>query len=271
MNDHPLSQIRAKLDEHIAGHKELRAKEPFVSQSKRLLRLTEGLAFGLHSIWLISRRCPSIYDEFLTFRFFDDTIQSVVAIWSLAKEGQLTPAKREMRYLLESCAKHVYVDLKKMSKQFTEKLIFLDTHVPKSSVSFVDDFRLHQFSDAENKEFMDCIRSMYSSLCKYVHRSPEQIEETLRLLQRGVSPGFETEQDLESFCRELAQLYDSVLVMHFNALGMGLAGDVFTHALDSLEKWPYHRTKFVKLLSSYFDYKHERQVRSPINPSDGAR
>ena len=84
MNDDPLGQIIARRDEHIARHEELREKQPVVSQSKRLLRLTEGLAFGLHSIWLISRRCPSIYDEFLTFRFFDDTIQSVVAIWSLA-------------------------------------------------------------------------------------------------------------------------------------------------------------------------------------------
>lgn len=256
-----LRQIVAKRDELIAGHEELRAKEPFASQSKRLLRLTEGVAFGLHSIWLMSRRCPSIYDEFLTFRFFDDIIQSVVAIWSLTKEGQLTPAKREMRYLLESCAKHVYVDLKQMSKPLSEKRTFLETEVPSSSVSFTDDFRLYQFSDAENKEFMDSIRSMYSSLCKYVHRSPEQIEEALRLIQRGVSPGFETSQDVEYFCRELAQLYDLVLVMHFNALGMGLAGDVFTHFLDSLEKWPYHKTKFVKVLSSYFDYKHERQPR----------
>ena len=157
-----------------------------------------------------------------------------------------------------------------MSKPLSEKLGFLETEVPSSSVSFADDFRLYQFSDAENKEFMDSIRSMCSSLCKYVHRSPEQIEEALRSLQRGISPGFETTQEVESFCRELVQLYDLVLVMHFNALGMGLAGDVFTHALDSLEKGPYHKTKFVRALSSYFSYKHERQARQTINPQDAA-
>jgi len=261
MNYDPLSQIIAKRDEHIAGHEALRAKEPFVSQSKRLQRLTDGAVFGLQSIWRMSSRCQSICGELLTFRYFDDTIQSVVAIWSLSKEGLFTPAKREMRYLLESCAKHVYVDLKQMGKPLTEKLAFLGTDVPSSSVSFADDFRLYVFSDDENKEFMDGIRNMYSSLCKYVHRSPEQIDEALRLLQRGVSPGFETAQDVKSFGRELAQLYDLILVMHFNALGMGLAGDVFTHFLDGLEKWPYHKTKFVKVLSSYFDYKHERQAR----------
>jgi hydrogenase maturation factor HypE len=108
-----------------------------------------------------------------------------------------------------------------MGKPLSEKLVFLEAGVRNSSVSFVDDFRLYQFVNAENKEFMDSIRSTYSSLCKYVHRSPEQIEEALRQLQRGISPGFETAQELKSLCRELAQLYDLVLVMHFNALGMG--------------------------------------------------
>ena len=169
-----------------------------------------------------------------------------------------------MRYMLESCAKHVYVDLKRMGLPLSEKLAFLKNEVPNSSVSFVDNFQLYEFSVDENKKFMDSILSTYSSLCKYVHRSPGQIDETLRLIQRGISPGFETAKELESFCRQLAKLYDLILVMHFNALGMRLTGDVFTNVLDSSEKWPYHRTKFVKVLSSYFDYKHERQALSQI-------
>ena len=108
MSDDPLKELLQKRDEHILRHEQSRSQEPFVAQTKRLQRLTEGVAFGLHSIWLRSTRCRSIYDEFLTFRFFDDLIQSVVAIWALAREGQLTSAKREMRYMLESCAKHVY-------------------------------------------------------------------------------------------------------------------------------------------------------------------
>jgi hypothetical protein len=257
--DDILRQLATKRAEVIAAHDELRSKYPFVSQSKRLNRLTAGLAFGLQSIWLMSRRA-GIYDDFLTFRFFDDTIQSGIAIWSLAKEGQISPAKREMRYLLESCAKHVYVDLRLMGKPIGEKLSFLKNEVPYSSVSFVDNFRLYQFSDHENKQFMDTIRHTYTLLCRYVHRSPQQIEEALRLLQQGISPGLETAKEIESLCRQLAQLYDLVLVMHFNALGVGLSGDVFTTVLDSSAKWPFHKTKFVKLLSSYFDYKQERRM-----------
>ena len=64
-----------------------------------------------------------------------------------------------------------------------------------------------------------------------------------------------------SFNALLSQLYDMTIVMHFNTLGMGLAGDVFVNVLDDKKYWPFHKTKFVKLLSSYFDYKHERQNR----------
>jgi hypothetical protein len=209
----------------------------------------------------MSTRAPHIYDEFLTFRFVDDTLQSAVAVWLLAKEGQLTAAKREMRYMLETATKHAYVDIKQMGKPLAEKIAFLTDQVPRSSVDFVDDFRLYSFTDAENKAFMDFIRSSYSSLCPYVHRSPQQIEETLRLLERGVAPAFETEREVEAFVRVLERLYDVVLVLQFNALGLGLSGDVFVHALDDISNWPYHKTPFVKLLSSALDYKCERNGR----------
>lgn len=247
-------------DEKIAAHAKLRATEPFVAQEKRLQRLTEGFALGVHSIWWMTTRAPDIYDEFLTFRFTDDTLQSAVAIWSLAKEGQLTAAKREMRYALESLAKHAYVDLKQMGKPLSEKLEFLDAAVPRSSVSFVDDFRLHSYSDDDNKAFMTEIKNQYAILCRYVHRSKEQVDEALRLLKRGIAPAFETPNEIESFCRDLERLYDLLLVLQFNALGLGLAGDVFVQVLDDNQKWPYHKSKFTKLLSSEFNYKSERNA-----------
>jgi hypothetical protein len=252
--------MNAAHDQVVAEHAELRASEPFVAQTKRLQRLTEGFALGVHSIWLMSTRQPSIYDEFLTFRFIDDALQSVVAVWALAREGQLTVAKREMRYLLESVSKHVYVDLKLMGKPLSAKIAFLSESVPSSSVSFIEDFRLYSFGDIENKEFMDEIKNLYSALCRYVHRSPEQVEESLRLLARGVASGFEMPKQLESFVRELQRLYDVLLVLFFNALGLGLAGDVYVQVLDEYSAWPYHKTRFAKLLSKHFNYKAERNA-----------
>lgn len=255
----PIDELIAAREAERARHAELRRQEPFASHTKRLHRLTMGFCFAVHAAWLIATRSQTILDEFLTFRLVDDQLQCSVAILSLAQEGQLTAAKREMRYMLEACAKHVYVDLKKMGEAFVDKLTYIETEIPRSSVSFVDDLRLYAFTDVQNKEFMDAVRGMYSDLCKYVHRSPEQIQETMRLLNRGVFPGFETANELEPFVRLLARFYDLILVMHFNALGIRLAGDVFVNVLDEDQSWPFHKTKFVKLLSIYFDYKAERQ------------
>jgi hypothetical protein len=259
MNNDPFESIRATHEKVVADHVLHRSSEPLVAQTKRLTRLTEGIALGIHSIWMMSRRSPS-FDEFLAFRFIDDTLQSVVAVWSLAKEGQLTVAKRELRYVLESVAKHVYVDLKLQGKVLGDRVTFLSDEVPSSSVSFVEEFRVYSYTDSENKALMDEIKSQYAALCRYVHRSPEQVEESLRLLAKGVSPGFETAKQLESFVRELERVYDVVLALLFNALGLTLAGDVFVHILDDHRSWPYHKTRFTKLLSKEFDYKAERRA-----------
>lgn len=260
MNDDLIQPMKEARDRAVAEHAALRASEPFVAQTKRLQRLTEGFALGVHSMWLMSRRQPSIYDEFLTFRFIDDALQSVVAIWALAREAQLTVAKREMRYLLESVSKHVYADLKLMEEPLSAKIAFLSASVPSSSVSFVENFRLYSFTDVENKEFIDEIRNQYSALCRYVHRSPEQVKESLRLLAQGIAPGFETPRQLEALVRDLHRLYDVLLVLLFNALGLSLAGDVFVQVLDDHSDWPYHKSRFTKLLSKHFDYKAERNA-----------
>src|SRR5260221_9721882 len=130
MVEDQMRRVPAAKQARIASHAELRASDAFVAQTKRLWRLTEGMAGGLHAIWLMSTRNQRVFDEFLALRFVDDTLQSLVAIWSLAKEGQLTAAKREMRYMLESCLKHVYVDLMEMGKPISEKLSYIEEHLP---------------------------------------------------------------------------------------------------------------------------------------------
>ncbi len=259
MNNEPFESIRAAREKILTEHDALRSSESFISQTKRLQRLTEGVVFGIRAMWMMSRR-SSIYNEFLSFRFIDDTLQSVVAVWSLAKEGQLTVAKRELRYLLESVSKHVYADLKLMGKPLAEKINYLADDIPSSSVSFVEDFRLNSYSDSGNKALMDEIRSRYSYLCRYVHRSAEQVDESLRQLAKGISPGFETPKQLASFVRELERVYDVLLILLFNALGLSLAGDVFVGVLDDHRSWPYHKSRFTKLLSKEFDYKAERHA-----------
>ncbi len=257
----PSLALKEERARKIQAHDDLRNTPEFKAQQVRCVRLMEGAALGLHSTWLMASRCQSLIDDFLTFRFVDDTLQSIISIWALANEGLHNPARREMRYLLEAASKHLYVDLKLMhaNARLSEKIAFLESTVSSSSVAFVSDMTLYGFDVAQNKEFIDEISSTYSRLCQYVHRSPEQVSKSIALLSRGISPGFDTAQEFEALNQEITQLYDLVLVMHFNALGLGLAGDLFVSLFDGMQAWPYHRTKHVARVSRLFDYKFERQ------------
>ena len=100
---------------------------------------------------------------------------------------------------------------------------------------------------------------MYGRLCAYIHPSKHQIEERITRDEKGVYLGYETAKELRQITREVFRLCDIVLVFVFHGLGLGLAGDVFVYALDDHRDWKFHRGKYVRILSKYFDYKFERQ------------
>jgi hypothetical protein len=233
----------------------------YVAQTNRSWALIEAATSTLNSIWLAASRAPAITKHFLTFHFLDDTIQSVSAIGHLSKDGLYNPARREMRFLLESTCKHLYVDLTRMGTTFNDKLSFLDSSVPRSSMSFVSQIDILGFDLALNKEFTDDVKSTYARLCRYVHRSTHQIRESMRLSEKGQAFHFGTAPQFESINREITRLYDLVIAMHLTALGPSLTGDLFVHALDEMGSWPFHRTKYVARISGQYDYKLERTRR----------
>lgn len=255
----PFKELVQKRNEKIIQHQECCNRPQFKEQVRRRDRLLNGILLGLQATWGMATRCPGLVDKSLTFRFLDDTLQAILAIYVMTKEGLVNPAKREMRYLLESSCKHYYVDSAKMGCSLPERLQFLKSNVPRSSLSFIDSLTLPAFNVTTMSDFLTDCKSLYSRLCQYVHPSPEQIAEYLRLSSKGISPGFESYKELQKLNGEASRLYDIVLILHFHSLGLGLAGDVFTVVLDGQEKWPFHRTKYVKKLSAYFDYKLERQ------------
>ena len=74
---------------------------------------------------------------------------------------------------------------------------------------------------------------MYSQLCRYVHRSKEQIDEYLAAVNIGTSPGFELVSEFKAMNREFARLCDVVVYLALSVLGLsGLAGDLFVNVFD---------------------------------------
>ncbi|MDY0390967.1 MAG: hypothetical protein RBQ88_08610 [Desulfobulbus oligotrophicus] len=246
-----------KIDEH----KKLMESDQYREQVTRLSRLLKGAVEGLQTCWLMSTRSSALSDETLTFRFIDDAIFSLVGISSSISNGAHNPARREMRYLLESVCKHYHVDSSPRvgGRSLSDKLDDLKANVPRSSINFVEGQEFFALDNAKTKELRSDLKNIYSQSCKYVHRSKEQIDEYLAAVSRGSSPGFESVSEFRAMNREFARLCDVVIYLSLAALGpSGLAGDVFVHGLDEDKTWPYHKTKYCKVLSDYYNYKAER-------------
>jgi len=235
--------------------------DQYREQVTRLKRLLKGAVEALQACWLMSTRNSALSDETLMFRFIDDTIFSLVGISSSISNGAHNPARREMRYLLESVCKHHYVDTspRVAGKSLTEKLNDLKSNVPRSSIDFVAGQKFFALDEVKEKELQSELIDMYARSCKYVHRSKEQIDEYLAAVDRGTSPGFESVSEFKVMNREFARLCDVVVFLSLAVLGpSGLAGDVFVQVFDHDNAWPYHKTKYCKALSEHYNYKAER-------------
>lgn len=257
----PLADFIQAKEAKIAEHKQLMESDQYREQATRLTRLLKGAVEALQACWLMSTRNSYLSDETLTFRFIDDAFLSLVSIRSAIFNGAHNPARREMRYLLESVYKHYRVDSSQRvsGKLLREKLEDLKVNVPRSSIDFVGDQYFFALDDCKAKELRSDLKDMYAQSCKYVHRSREQIDEYLAAVNRGASPGFESVSEFRKMNQEFARLCDVVVYLFLSVLGpSGLAGDVFVNVFDGNKTWPYHKTKYCKALSEYYNYKAER-------------
>lgn len=233
----------------------------YLEQERRLIRLQEGFSAGLAVVWLMASRSWDQVENSLSFAFTHDAFQTMGAVTFLASEGCYSPAKRELRYLLESMAKHAYVDLLCPRAPVAERIAYLEQNVPRSSVDFVNELPLYGLGAEDEADFRASVASHYADLSSYVHRSPRQLREELGRLGTGAPAPKLLAADLERFNRLCFAVYDVAMFMQMQVLGPGLSGDSFVQGLDSVSHWPFHRGKFVRRLSTFFNYKHERQSR----------
>lgn len=190
---------------------------------------------------------------------FDDLLESVIALPSLAGDGMVNVARRELRYLLEATVKYVYVDQQvDRGTPLAERVRLLGdtTKVPRSSISPIDDIKLSMIEDP--KQLRDAVHSAFGALSGFVHPSRKALEERLARAARGEFGGFEGPAVHETFSRLMSQTLDVVLSLVFQGIGPAFTGDVFIEVLDDRPDWKFHRTKFTAEVSRFFDYKAER-------------
>lgn len=208
----------------------------YKAQEQRLVALQEGFSVALAVVWLMATRSAAFVANSLSFAFTHDAFQTMAAVTSLASNGMYAPAKRELRYLLESATKHAFVDLHQANQHLAARVQYLEKKVPRSSVDFILGERFFGLSSVDEADFEASIVSLYKRLSAFVHRSPTQLRQEMRQMGKGPPEPKLIATELERFNRECLAVYDIAVFLQFQVLGPGLSGDVFVNAFDPVQR-----------------------------------
>jgi hypothetical protein len=256
---------RLEHNARVEAQRKLMASEAYQSELKFIGRMKFDVIRVLQLCLAYSSRDSEFSENSIVVRSTDDLAQSIMAVWRLAQDGLIAPIKRELRYVLESVVKHLYVDQQMWSRNPTptlaERLTFLHDNVDPSKIDVRDLLKLEALHPDDAKQLIDELYDTYRDCCAYVHVSRRQIEERLELALKDRSLGFETPEELRKIGRLMFRTFDIALALYFHGYGLTMSGDIFIEVLDDLPEWKFHKGKYVGVVSAYFDYKHERNMR----------
>lgn len=260
----PFEKLWADHATRVQAQKEVASSTDYQNEVKFISRLTGDLIRVLQLCNVYSTRAKEYSENSIVVRSTDDLAQSVLAAWNLVQDGLINPVKRELRYVIESQIKYLYVDQQsesgKLLTKLNERLDYLQANVD-SSVDVREQLKLHLFHPDDAKQYVDELYDTYRECCAYVHVSRRQIEERLQLAAEGRSLGFETADELRKLGRLMFRVYDMALALYFHGFGASMTGDIFVTVLDDWPSWKFHKGKYVNIVSAYYDYKHERNMR----------
>lgn len=248
-------ELRAERERYKA---EVLESRPFQDALRYLESITGHMLLAQTYVRLQGSRFGA-GNDYLLFQFAPHLVEAALTVTSCAKEGMQNAARRELRFLLEAAVKLSARDSHNGAATFEERLAGLGDRGKRfedyvAELRYFDEFEKPGEANAE-------ILSLYSELSHYVHATVPQFENSMARSRRGEPPGMETVATLNKFNKLAFRVYDLVLVRIFYGVGLSLAGDIFTSALDDEPNWRFHKGKFVGRMSRCFDYKHERRSR----------
>lgn len=244
---------------HLQYLKDLHDSPEFHAQLKFIRRFSNDALSLLRMSFGFSASAREFSRDSLVVQSTDDIAQSIMAGWRLAEDGLINPVKRELRYVIESCVKYLYADQQNANSPLQARVQFLRTI--DSSIDVRRGLQLDAMHPDDAKKFVDELYDAYRDCCAFVHVSPSQVDERLKRAERGGALGYETPDELRTLGRLMYRVYDMALALYFHGYGLSMAGDMFIRVLDDQEQWSFHKGKYVRLVSAYFDYKTERNIR----------
>lgn len=262
-DDPLLAMLRSHAEEtarRSEAHAALRESPEYRAQVERMQRDALAFAQTLQTAMLATTRAPNFVDNSFFLRNIDDIASSAVMAAFAFREGGLNAGRRELRFLLELGVQAAYVDEQSASADFATKIeVFARIKKP-NSVDHIKDLALPMLGDARDRFTRHAVRS-WARASAYVHPTRKQLEEKLALRARGISPGFETHDELRVCADALFHACAIGVVLAFHVVGQAFTGDMLVDGLDLADGWPFHASPFVAKVDAAFDYKHERQDR----------
>lgn len=236
-----IKEKRKEFEEEVVNTQAYRQSSDYMK------RLIEDFKKGLFLIGMAASREYTTYKESALMFGITDLFGSVTAIEIISNEIVLNASKRELRYMLEATIKYASVDHICQGKTLEEKLDYLYTKIPRSSISPIDNLKgLSKLLVTDTKE-------LYSLLSQFTHPSMKQIKEYKLQLQRG-NIGFETHKELDTHNRLLFRTFDILLYLLLFNRGNYVMKDFF-YVLQDDENWKFHKGKFVKTLPNKYRKK----------------
>lgn len=263
MVDPIVAVLRAQgeeLEKRRELHAALRATPDYQAQLARMRQFAIALADTLRLATMTATRAPGFVDESFFLRNTDDLAASAFMAAFAFEQGGLNAGRRELRFLLELAVQAAYVDESSGTADFATKVEIFDRRKRPNSVDHVKDLKLPMLEDSRERFVRHVVRT-WARASEYVHPTRRQLEEKLELRARGISPGFETADELRTCADALFHACSIVVVLAFHVVGPSFTGDLLVDGLDASDGWPFHANPFVAKVDGAFDYKSERQQR----------
>lgn len=227
---------------------------------RQLKTMVRDCLFGLHRCWQVGRRIKGVVEHSLSLRAVDDLTQSALAVYRLGSEGLPEPMRRELRYMLDTAIKNLYVDQRQRGQTFAQRVAYHRQHLGGDALSHLHGVDLGAFGDAVRRSFVTAVHEVHTSLGASEPPAWQTLGRRLARLEAGENPRFRTAREAAAMNEQAFTVFECVLVLVLHALGLRLAGEVFVSHLDLQPEWGFHRSTYLDRFSEYFDYRPERRT-----------
>ncbi len=234
-------------------------------------QITHEYLAALRFVVAESERDPEFAANHLLSYLAQDFIESAIAITSLASQGLLRPAKRELRFVIESSVKICYIQQKSYSRLIADKVSEFDRTLSSPSISIKRDLEIDMMPQELRDAFSEEIGRLYGETSGYVHLTPRQIIERIAAVDAGRTVGYESPQEIADLDRLVSRGYAASLALLLHSVPSYVAGDWLVDSDGSSMNSYFLGSRFLAGIDSFFDYKHERRQLLANIKADRAR